>query len=216
MAEDTREQFEEYSTPLISDVLSKSRRTMDSRIGPVFRDAFIAGSALTVDAQPGDNLVIHRAITLAEESDVVVVDAGGHSEAGIWGELMSINAMDRGIAGVVVDGAVRDVVEIGNLGFGVFSSAISPKGSHKELPGSINVPISCGSVIVEPGDVIIGDANGVVAVPAEETTSVLDECERKVADEDNLRESANVSIRYKDEFEEVLGSLEQDRYDRSS
>lgn len=200
--------FRSFSTPIISDVQSKNRWTMESQIKPVFQEAFIAGSALTIKASPGDNLVLHRALSLAHEGDVLVVDADGYTEAGIWGELMSLTATEKGLSGVVVDGAVRDITEIEEIGFGVFSAAVSPKGSHKEVPGSINIPITCGGVHVSPGDIVVGDANGVVVVPSANAEQVIERCERKKSAEANLRDSSDVTEEFSEKFEDVFRSME--------
>jgi 4-hydroxy-4-methyl-2-oxoglutarate aldolase len=209
-------EYAEYTTPLISDVLDKNRQTMRADMKPVSRKLQVVGSALTVDSQPGDNLVLHRALSLAQENDVIVVNADGHSEAGIWGELMSIKALRKGVAGTVIEGAARDVTEIAELEYGVFSTHVSPKGSSKQLMGSINVPISCSGIQVFPGDLICGDANGVVVVPFEEVREVLDACRDKQAAETEVRQGTGADIDFTDRYGDELVHLEHEKFRRAT
>jgi regulator of RNase E activity RraA len=125
----------------------------------------LSGPALTVRTRPGDNLVVHKAVDLARPGDVVVVDAGGHPDRAIIGELLCRYAQSRGIAGIVVDGAVRDVGEIAALGLPVFARAVSHLGPYKTGPGEIRGPVTIGGTPVMQGDVVVGDENGVVVVP---------------------------------------------------
>jgi len=112
-----------------------------------------------------------------------VVDANQYTEAGIWGELASTSSQHHGLAGTIIDGAVRDIDEIREMEYPVYTRAVSPKGSYKAHPGSINVPISCGGVSVEPGDIVVGDDEGVAIVGAEEAESVLAAAKEKLRDE---------------------------------
>jgi 4-hydroxy-4-methyl-2-oxoglutarate aldolase len=173
-------QFEGIPTAILSDVTTKYENTMTHKIKPLADGTRMAGTALTVKTYPGDNLMVHKAITLAEPSDVLVVDANQYTEAGIWGELTSTSALYHELAGTVIDGAARDVDEINEMGYPVYSRAISPKGSYKAHPGSINVSISCGGVPVQPGDIVVGDNEGVAVVDAEEAESVLDAAKEKL------------------------------------
>ena len=201
--------FESFSAPLVSDVMGTGRGTMDAGIEPTFEAASVVGPAVTVDAAPGDNLVLHRALQLAAESDVLVVDADGYSEAGIWGELMSLTAQRMGVAGTVVDGGVRDVRETTELGYPLFTRHVSPKGSTKRQPGSINVPITCGGTTVSPGDVVVADADGVAVVPKSETEDVLAACRNKRDAEAEMRTAADTPAHFEDTFDEVLAPFEE-------
>ncbi|NJD01899.1 MAG: 4-carboxy-4-hydroxy-2-oxoadipate aldolase/oxaloacetate decarboxylase [Ruminiclostridium sp.] len=135
--------------------------------------ARVWGSALTVQCRPGDNLLIHKALSISEPGDVLVVTTGGYTEAGIWGEIMTVAAMVRGISGLVTDGSVRDTAAIQERGFPVFSRGISIKGTAKLAPGKINNPIVIGGVTVNPGDIIFGDDDGLVAIPPDKAEEVL-------------------------------------------
>jgi 4-hydroxy-4-methyl-2-oxoglutarate aldolase len=139
---------------------------MDSSIKPLDPAFFVAGSALTVDAKPGDNLILHYALTIAKPGDVLVVDAKGFVEAGPWGDVMTFAARRAGIAGLVIDGSVRDSAAIVATGFPVFSRGVCMKGTEKKLPGRVNVRILCGGVEINPGDIVVGDRDGVMVIPA--------------------------------------------------
>lgn len=139
---------------------------MDSGIKPLDPSFFVAGSALTVDAKPGDNLILHYALTVAKLGDVLVVDAKRFVEAGPWGDVMTFAAQHAGIAGLVIDGSVRDSAAIVAAGFPVFSRGVCMKATEKKLPGRVNVSILCGGVEVNPGDIVVGDRDGVMVIPA--------------------------------------------------
>lgn len=175
--------FEGIPTAIVSDVTSKYENTMTSDIKPVWDVPTMVGTAITVKTYPGDNLMVHKAITLAEPGDVLVVDANGYTEAGLMGELMSRSCQVQGLNGSIVDGAVRDIDDIEEMAYPVYSRGISPKGSYKSHPGSINVPISCGGLEVHPGDIIVGDAEGIVKVKPENASAVLEAAEQKLDDE---------------------------------
>ncbi len=135
----------------------------------------VIGPALTVKVSPGDNLMIHKAVTLAKPGDVMVVDGGGVASVALLGALIVRTAMKVGLRGMVIDGSVRDAAEIRELGFPLFAKGINPNGPEKEGPGEINFPISCGGRIVNPGDILVGDDDGVVVVPREAGAKVLKE-----------------------------------------
>ncbi len=156
---------------------------MDTRIRSVWRGACLAGPALTVRVPPCENRSIRTAAEQAETGSVIVVDGAGASDRALWGGKMSKLALERGVAGVVVDGAVRDVDEIEALGFAVFGAAIAPMPPRREQTGEIGVPVTCGGLTVNPGDFVYGDADGVVVVPAALHGDVL----RRVNTSDGLR-----------------------------
>ena len=134
----------------------------------------LCGLAVTVNCRPGDNLMVHKAIGMARSGDVLVIRTGGNTTNAVFGELMARAALARALGGVIVDGAVRDVSALTALGLPVFSRAVSPGACDKDGPGEINVPISCGDTVVMPGDVVLGDADGVAVVPREHVRTVLD------------------------------------------
>lgn len=125
----------------------------------------LCGVAVTVNARPGDNLMVHKALELARPGDVVVVSTNGNTTSAVLGELMGRTAKAAKLGGIVVDGAVRDVDGLTELGLPVFSRTVCGGGCDKDGPGEINVPVSCGGTVVNPGDVVIGDSDGVTVVP---------------------------------------------------
>lgn len=142
------------------------------------------GIALTVKTRPGDNLLIHHAIDLARPGDVIVVDGGGEDNNALVGELMAMDAEVRGVRGFVIDGAIRDEdVFAKQTTFGCFARSVSHRGPYKDGPGEINVPVSIGGQVVFPGDIIIGDADGVLAIPAAQAEEILTLAEKKEAAE---------------------------------
>jgi 4-hydroxy-4-methyl-2-oxoglutarate aldolase len=146
---------------------------MDTRIRPVWRGARFAGRAFTVRTPPGEHRAVREAAERAPAGTVLVVDGGGELECALWGDKMSKLALDRGLAGLVVDGAVRDVDGIEALGFPVFAVASTPTPPARERDGELDVPITCGGLTVNPGDYVYGDADGVVVVPADLHDEIL-------------------------------------------
>lgn len=175
------QEFAGYGTALISDVMGRYGVMLG--IHPIAKGMKLLGPAVTVQTYRCDNLMIHAAIELARENDVIVVDAGGITTTGMWGGFMTEMAMIKKLGGVVVDGAVRDSEETIEKGFNVFSKAICPQGSNKNDPGSVNVPIACGNVVVKPGDIIVGDDDGVVVIPLEKLEEVRMKCRAIAAKE---------------------------------
>ncbi|HEY9225001.1 MAG TPA: RraA family protein, partial [Gemmatimonadaceae bacterium] len=133
----------------------------------------LCGRAVTVLCRPADNLMVHKALQLAEPGDIVVVATCGSTATAVFGELMCHTAAAKKLGGIIVDGAIRDVGGIAKLGFPAFSRHVSPGGCDKDGPGEINVPISCGGVVVMPGDIIVGDDDGVAVVPSAHAAEVL-------------------------------------------
>lgn len=154
---------------------------------PVYPAARVAGSAVTVLCGPGDNLMIHAAIAVVQRGDVLVVATFSECTDGMFGELLAESCIANGIAGLVIDAGVRDTTEITGLGFPVWSKAVSAQGTAKIIAGSVNVPIVCAGAAVSPGDVIIGDADGVVVVPRESAAGVAGAAETRLAKEEATR-----------------------------
>jgi 4-hydroxy-4-methyl-2-oxoglutarate aldolase len=159
-----------------------------SAIKPLDPARRLAGRALTVDARPGDNLVIHHALTFVRPGDVLVVDAKGYVEAGPWGDILTLAAQTAGIAGLIIDGAVRDSDTILAMGFPVFSRGLSIRAAQKNQPGSVNTPIVCGGVAISPGDWVMGDRDGVVAIPGAQVAAVIEAAKAREAAEVALRQ----------------------------
>jgi 4-hydroxy-4-methyl-2-oxoglutarate aldolase len=154
---------------------------------PIDSSARLAGSAVTVLCGAGDNLMIHAAIAVVQPGDVLVVATLTESVDGMFGELLAESCRAHGIAGLVVDSGVRDTTEIAALGFPVWSKAISAQGTSKTIAGSVNVPIVCAGASVSPGDVIVGDADGVVVVPRDSAIAVVTAVDQRLAKEERTR-----------------------------
>jgi 4-hydroxy-4-methyl-2-oxoglutarate aldolase len=161
-------------------------RRMRSRIRPVWSGAEVAGPAVPVRCTPGDNLGVHVGVTVASPGSVLVVDVGEERELGFWGEVLTTAAQARGIAGLVIDGCVRDVAALAAHGFPVFSSGVALTGATKEMPGSVNREIVAGDVEVAAGDWIVGDVDGVVVVPRADVDAVLAAAEARTKKEGGL------------------------------
>jgi 4-hydroxy-4-methyl-2-oxoglutarate aldolase len=155
---------------------------------PVYPSARVAGSAVTILCHPGDNLMLHAAIEICHPGDVLVVATTAESSHGMFGELLGVSCMAHGIAGLVMDAGVRDTAELTAMNFPIWSKYISSQGSVKANAGSINVEIVCAGTIVHPGDVIIGDADGVVVVKRTQAAEVARLGEERLAKENLTRE----------------------------
>lgn len=159
---------------------------MDYEIKPVDPKCVMAGPAFTVKGYPGDNLAIHLAIAEAPKGSVLVVDVCDYSKGGHFGEIMATACQAKGIAGLVINGSIRDAADIERLGFPVFARCSCPNGTVKETVGELNVPIVVGGVLVNPGDMIIGNRDGVAVVSKEKALTVLSKAEAMAAKEDAI------------------------------
>jgi 4-hydroxy-4-methyl-2-oxoglutarate aldolase len=155
-------------------------------IKPIRSHMKVCGPAVTVKARPGDNLIIHKAIYTAQPGDVLVVDTSSYVEAGFWGDIMTVAAQQHGLAGLITDGAVRDSEEISRLGFPLFCQALSIKATTKTCLGTINLPICFAGTMVNPGDLIFGDADGVTVVAREDVAWVLDKSRQREEKEERI------------------------------
>ena len=171
-----------FAASILADVAGR-RGTLAGRITPLTHSTRVAGPAFTIEVRPGDNLMIHAAMAMAKPGDVLVVDGKADRTCALMGAIMLTACKKMGIAGVILDGAHRDTEEILELGFPLYSVGSNPNGPTKFIPGRINWPISCGGVSVNPGDLIVGDADGVVVVEREKAASLLDLAAKKVTDE---------------------------------
>jgi len=162
----------EQVTPHLSDSMNRIQGAC-AAIRPMHDGTKLFGMAFTVRVAAGDNLMVHKAIDLAGPGDVIVVDAGGACEQAIIGDIMSTSAKARGIAGFVIDGAIRDAGELRERDFPVFARGATHRGPYKNGPGEIHVPVCIGGMVVQPGDIIVGDMDGVVCIPAADAEAVL-------------------------------------------
>lgn len=155
---------------------------------PIYPDARVAGPALTISSHPGDNLMLHAAVELCKPGDVLVVTTTSESTDGMFGELLAVSFHAHGAAGLITDAGVRDSAELAAMKFPIWARAISAQGTVKSAPGSVNIPVVCGGAIVNPGDIIVADADGVVVVAAAEAAQVVSLAAQRVAKENKTRE----------------------------
>lgn len=179
---DVVERFRTLPVANVSD--SMNRMTAGgARLRPLHAGGVLAGPALTVKARPGDNLMLHAALDRAVPGDVIVVDGGGDLTNALIGELMIAYAAKRGVAGIVIFGAVRDLASIREGSFPIFAAGVSHRGPYKDGPGEVNVPIAIEGMVIQPGDLVLGDDDGLVVVPFDQAESVHAAASKKHAAE---------------------------------
>ena len=166
------EAFRQLPVANVSDCMSRMTAG-GAQLRPYHSKGVLAGPAFTVKTRPGDNLMIHKALQLAKPGDVIVVDGGGDLTNALIGELMVNTAIQRGLAGFVMNGAIRDVDAIGAGTFPVYAAGVTHRGPYKDGPGEINVPIALNGMVVNPGDLIVGDADGLLCVPFDDAEKLL-------------------------------------------
>ena len=168
---------------IASDCMNRSG-AMAASIKPLAAGTRLVGQARTAACMVGDNSAAHAALRRVRPGEVLVIAAGGHADNAIWGGLLTRAAIARGVAGVVIDGAARDVAEIRGLGFPCFATAAVPAGPHKGFGGTLDGVVACAGCTVAPGDIVIGDDDGVAVVPLARAEAVLAACQAKIADEE--------------------------------
>lgn len=180
-----KELVESYKNQTAATVYEASGRrgSVDPVIKPISRGMKLLGPAVTVSCRPNDNLMLHKALQIAKPGDVLVATTEGYYEAGYWGDLMAGSALARGVAGLAIDGCIRDSEEIAKMGFPIFSRGLCIRGTTKTVLGKVNHPIVFGGVIVNPGDLVLGDDDGIVIVPASEIETVLEASGKRVEKE---------------------------------
>jgi len=190
---DIRRDFERVSSDIVrkateiqpavfADVAGR-RGALHARIRALASTMRVCGPAFTIEVRPGDNLMIHAGMAMAKPGDVLVIDGKGDQTSALMGTIMMTACRQIGIAGVVIDGPVRDSIEIIEMAYPVFSAGTNPNGPTKFVPGRVGHPISVGGVTVNPGDLIVGDADGIVVVEREKVEALLPLAAKKAADE---------------------------------
>ena len=190
LTKDVLERLEKLPTGNVADNNTSAPRqgVMDSGIKPLDSKCHMVGRAVTVRCFPGDNLALHQGIYAAKPGDVLVFDCHGYTEAGHFGDIMALACKMQGIAGVIIDGSCRDAQDIIELGLPVFVRGMNPSGTVKASLGEVNVPVRCGGVDVHPGDIVLGDCDGVVVVPQGAEDEVFAKAEAKFEKEEHLVE----------------------------
>jgi regulator of RNase E activity RraA len=178
----TISKFRALPVATISDAMSRMFAA-GSRLRPMHAGGPLAGAALTVRVRPGDNLMVHKALMLAERGDVIIVDGGGDLTNALIGELMISYARIVGVAGIVIDGAIRDSGWIRKNAFPVFGAGVTHSGPYKDGPGEINVPVAIDGMVINPGDLIVGDDDGLLCIPYDETEKVYAGAAKKADEE---------------------------------
>ena len=203
-------QFKTIPASNTCDVMGRNA-AMNPRIKLVSspKDQMMVGPALTVKARGGDNLALHAALNMAQEGDVLVVSNEGDNTRALMGEIMmAYLRYTKKVAGIVLDGPIRDIDEIGKWDFPVYATGTTPGGPYKEGPGEINVPISCGEISVNPGDIILADPDGVIVIPRKDAAQILEDAKKfQAADEGKLAAAKNGPAK-RDWVEKTLAAKE--------
>jgi 4-hydroxy-4-methyl-2-oxoglutarate aldolase len=182
----TVEGLGELGTATVHEAIGR-RGFAGPHLHPIQQGVRLAGAAVTVSSHPGDNLMVHAAVEVCQEGDVLVVATTAPSTHGMFGELLATSLLARGVRALVIDAGVRDTAELRELGFAVWSQHVSCQGTVKASPGSVNVPVTLGGVVVNPGDVVCADDDGVVVVARDDAAWALDRSRERVANEDGTR-----------------------------
>ncbi len=195
---DVLAEFADIPIPNIGDAMQRTA-AISSSIKSVNNER-LSGTAYTVRVPAGDNLLFYYAIDQASPGDVIVVDGGGFTERALCGEIMATLAKERGLAGFVINGAIRDYVELSQMEFPVFAIASCPNGPYKNGPGEINVPVNIGGRIVCPGDILIGDKNGLVSFKEEEVPEIIENVNTIIKKEqalmDDIKKNRRMDLRW--------------------
>jgi regulator of RNase E activity RraA len=176
------ERFKAIPVANISDVMSRMVAG-GSRLRPMHAGGVMGGVALTVKTRPGDNLMLHKALDMAGPGDVIVCDAGGDLTNSLMGEIMLGYAAKRGVAGFVIDGAVRDCAAIKASPLPFYAAGVTHRGPYKDGPGEINIPVSIDGMVIEPGDIVLGDEDGILCVPIDDAEAIYEAAAAKNAAE---------------------------------
>ena len=207
------DQFREIGTATVHEAYGR-KGAVSYAIKPIAKGVRLCGPAFTVQCHPGDNLMLHKALERAQPGDILVTSVGGYYEAGYWGGLMATSAVAKGLGGLAIDGCVRDSTEIIKMGFPIFCRGFSIRGTTKTVLGLINHPILFGDVFVRPGDLVLGDDDGMVVVDRNECEAVLEKSIKRVEAEKTKSERlksgvSSVELNKLDKVFEFLGLVEE-------
>jgi regulator of RNase E activity RraA len=205
----TTEQLAAFGAAASSQIADSMNRlgSMDSGIRPVWHSPRVIGAALPVWCQAGDNLMIHKAVAVAQSGDILVVNTQGVMHNAPFGELLATSAVEKGIKAVIIDGAVRDAEALESLRLPVYSRGVCPGGCNKDGGGEIGSVIACGGVAVRPGDIIVADRDGVTVVPLEDATEVAKASLKKVESEHQRMKEIKSGVLVRPEIDEQLRRL---------
>ncbi len=181
------ESLKGFGTATLHEAMGRTG-LMNPYLRPIYDTVKACGTAITVSCHPGDNLMIHAAIEVCQPGDILVVTVTSESTDGMFGELLGVSARAHGVQGLIIDAGVRDTSELTEMKFPVWSKAISAKGTVKATAGAVNVPVVCGGAIVNPGDVVVGDRDGVVVVPKADAAKVAKAAQERTERENLTRE----------------------------
>lgn len=176
----------QFSTATLHEAMGK-KGNLPSAIKPIKKGMKVCGPAYTIQTMPRDNVLLHRAYAYANKGDILIAHCSGFYEAGYWGDLMSLGAKIKGIAGLVIDGCVRDADDIEAMGFPVFSRGLCIQGTSNHGDGTLNEPIIIGDCLIRPGDMVVGDRDGVVIIPIENVDDTIEKAIAREAKEEDVR-----------------------------
>jgi 4-hydroxy-4-methyl-2-oxoglutarate aldolase len=180
------DQLATIGTATVHEAIGR-RGYVGPHIRPIQQDVAVAGTAVTVSSHPGDNIMIHAAVEMCQEGDILVVVNTAPSTHGMFGDLLATSLTGRGVRGLVIDAGVRDTRDLRRMGFPVWSQHVSCQGTVKSSPGSVNVPVTIGGVVVSPGDVVCADDDGVVVVARDEAAWALERSNERLTKEERSR-----------------------------
>ena len=190
---DIVDQLAPIGTATVHEAIGR-RGYLGPHLRPIQRDVKVAGTAVTALCHPGDNIMIHAAIEVCRDGDILVVVTTAPSTHGMFGDLLATSLMARGVRGLVIDAGVRDTSDLRAMGFPVWSHHVSCQGTVKATPGSVNVPVGIGGIIIAPGDVICADDDGVVAVGRDEAAWALERSNERLAKEERTRAQLQAGV----------------------